>query len=164
MNITLNRAELLSAVKRGENIAPHDSPLDVLKGLLWELDATNGVLTMTATNLEVTLEQKISCTVLEDDAFVLNARLAAAMLEKLSGDTVELERSPGRPQLRLSSGDAEYLVSIWERNSYPRLEIPFPEDTVKVSGIPDMAKRTVFAAAQDSSSPRMAYSTSICRG
>lgn len=155
MNITLNRAELLSTVKRGENIAPHDSPLDVLKGLLWELDAANGILTMTATNLEVTLEQKISCTVLEDDAFVLNARLAAAMLEKLSGDTVELERSPGRPQLRLSSGDAEYRVSIWERNSYPKLEIPFPEDTVKVSGIPDMAKRTVFAAAQDSSKPLM---------
>ena len=72
MNITLNRAELLSAVKRGENIAPHDSPLDVLKGLLWELDATNGVLTMTATNLEVTLKQKMNCDAPESDALAID--------------------------------------------------------------------------------------------
>lgn len=161
MKFILNRAELLSAVKRGENIVPHDSPMDVLKGLLWELDAgktlsdTKGTLTMTATNLEITLEQKIPCEVYESDAFVLNARLAAAMLEKLAGDTVELERIPGKPVLYLHSGDAEYLVPIWERASYPKLEIPFPEDTVKVSGIPGMAKRTVFAAAQDSSKPLM---------
>lgn len=152
MRAVLNRAEFLSAAGRGENIAPHDSPLDVLKGLLLEVDAT-GILTMTATNLEVTLEQKIPCQASEDDAIVLNARLAVSMLEKLSGDTVSMEHIPGRPQLYLSSGDAEYLVPVWGRASYPKLEIPFPEDTVKVSGIPDMAKRTVFAAAQNDSQP-----------
>lgn len=130
------------------------SPLDVLKGLLLEVDA-KGILTMTATNLEVTLEQKIPCQASEDDAVVLNARLAAAMLEKLPGDMVEVERQPGKPQIYFRSGSAEYLVPIWERTSYPKLEMPFPEDTVKVSGIPSMAKRTVFAAAQDNSKPLM---------
>lgn len=154
MRVVLNRAEFLAAAKRGENIAPHDSPLDVLKGLLLEADA-KGFLTVTATNLEVALEQKISCEASEDDAIVLNARLAVSMLERLGGDTVTMEHAPGRPLLRLSGGDAEYLVPVWERASYPKLEIPFPEDTVKVSGIPGMAKRTVFAAAQDNSKPLM---------
>ena len=155
MKLTMNRAELLGAAKRGENVAPHDSVLDVLKGLLMETDAASGVLTMTATNLEVTLEQKLPCGACDSDAFVLNARLAVSMLEKLGGDTVTLEHTPGRPQLHLSGGDAEYLVPVWERASYPRLEIPFLEDTVKVSGIPGMAKRTVFAAAQDNSKSLM---------
>lgn len=155
MKFTMNRAELLCAAKRGEGIAPHDSVLDVLKGLLMETDAASGVLTMTATNLEVALEQKLPCGVCEDDAFVLNARLAVAMLERLGGETVTLEHTHGRPQLHLSSDDAEYLVPVWERASYPTLEIPFPEDTVKVSGIPGMARRTVFAAAQDNSKPLM---------
>lgn len=88
MRAVFHRAELLGAVKRGENIAPHESPLDVLKGLLFELDAAGGILTMTATNLEVTLEQKLRCQVSEDDAFVLNAGLAVSMLERLAGDTV----------------------------------------------------------------------------
>lgn len=154
MRAVLNRAEFLSAAKRGESIAPHDSPLDVLKGLLLEVDA-KGSLTMTATNLEVALEQKIPCQAVEDGSFVLNARLAVSMLEKLASDTVTLEREPGKSVLHVSGGQAEYLVPIWERTSYPKLEIPFPEDTVKVSGIPGMAKRTVFAAAQDDSKPLM---------
>lgn len=151
MKVTFNRAELLSAAKRGENIAPHDTPLEVLRGLLLEMDAANGVLTMTASNLEVTLEQKIHCAVPEDDAVVINARLVVDMLSKLSGDTVELERTPGKPQIYFRGGMAEYLVPVWERSSYPRLEMPFPEDTVRVSGIPGMAKRTVFAADQSDS-------------
>lgn len=153
MRAVFHRAELLGAVRRGENIAPHDSPLDVLKGLLLELDAAGGVLTMTATNMEVTLEQKLPCQVTEDDAFVLNASLAVSMLEKLAGDTVTVEREPGKLQIHLQSGDAEYLVPVYERGGYPKLEIPFPEDTVRLSGIPGMAKRTVFAAAQNDSKP-----------
>lgn len=153
MKITFNRAELLSAAKRGESIVPHNSPLDVLKGLLLEADAANGTLTMTASNLDITLEQKIPCIVPEDDAVVVNARLVVDMLSSLPGDTVELERIPGRPLIFFRGGMAEYAVPVWERSSYPRLELPFPEDTVKVSGIPGMAKRTVFAAAEDNSKP-----------
>ena len=155
MKLSLNRAEFLSAVKRGESIAPRDSALDILKGLLLEADSTSGKLTITATNLEITLEQKIPCSVSEDGAIVLNARLAASMLEKLAGDVVTLERIPGKLLLYLRGSDAEYLIPIWERNSYPKLEIPFPEDTVLVGGIPGMARRTVFAAAQDNNKPLM---------
>ena len=155
MKLTLNRAEFLSAVKRGESIAPRDSALDILKGLLLEADSASGKLTITATNLEITLEQKIPCSVSEDGSIVLNACLASSMLEKLAGDVVTLERIPGKLLLYLRSSDAEYLIPIWERNSYPKLEIPFPEDTVLVGGIPGMARRTVFAAAQDGNKPLM---------
>ena len=155
MKLSLNHAEFLSAVKRGESIAPRDSALDILKGLLLEADSTSGKLTITATNLEITLEQKIPCSVSEDGAIVLNARLAASMLEKLTGDVVTLERIPGKLLLYLRGSGTEYLIPIWERNSYPKLEIPFPEDTVLVGGIPGMARRTVFAAAQDGNKPLM---------
>lgn len=155
MKLSLNRAEFLSAVKHGESIAPRDSALDILKGLLLEADSASGKLTITATNLEITLEQKIPCSVSEDGAIVLNARLAASMLEKLTGDVVTLERIPGKLLLYLRGSGTEYLIPIWERNSYPKLEIPFPEDTVLVGGIPGMARRTVFAAAQDGNKPLM---------
>ena len=155
MKLSLNRAEFLSAVKHGESIAPRDSALDILKGLLLEADSASGKLTITATNLEITLEQKIPCSVSEDGAIVLNARLAASMLEKLAGDVVTLERIPGKLLLYLRGSDAEYLIPIWERNSYPKLEIPFPEDTVKLSGIPSMARHTMFATAEDKDKPLM---------
>lgn len=37
LNVTINRAEMLSAIKRASAVAPADSPLDVLRGVLLEI-------------------------------------------------------------------------------------------------------------------------------
>ena len=55
--------------------------------------------------------------------------------------------------MTLRSGDACYEVDVWERGAFPKPDLPFPEDTVKLSGIPAMAQHTVFATAQDNSKP-----------
>ena len=99
MNITMNRAELLHAVKHAAAVAPANSPLDALKGVLLEVSAASKSLVLTATNLEVTLKQKLACAAPEDDALAIDARLLARMLEKLPGDTVELRRKPGDSRL-----------------------------------------------------------------
>ena len=155
MNITMNRAELLSAAQRAAAIAPEDSPVEALRGTLLEANAATGALTLTATNLETALEQSLSCPAAEDDALVVDAKLLAGMLERLPGDTVELKRRPGVPVLSLRGGQTGYDVAIWERGSFPKLEIPFPEDTVKLSGIPSMARHTMFATAEDKDKPLM---------
>lgn len=149
MNASINRMEFLAAASRAASIAPSASPIKEMTGTLLETDAAAGVMTVTATNMETSLEQKLPCRASEDGAAAVNAKLLAAMLGKLAGDEVELFRGSGTPQLRLRSGDAEYLAGIWERDSFPKLAIPFPEDTVRISGIPSMARRTVFAAARE---------------
>jgi DNA polymerase III sliding clamp (beta) subunit (PCNA family) len=155
LNITMNRAELLSAAQRAAAIAPEDSPVEALRGTLLEANAATGTLTLTATNLETALEQSLGCPTAEDDALVVDAKLLAGMLERLPGDTVELKRRPDTPVLSLRSGQAGYDVAIWERGSFPKLEIPFPEDTVKLSGIPSMARHTMFATKEDKGNPLM---------
>lgn len=155
MNITMNRAELLSTAQRAAAIAPEDSPVEALRGTLLEANAATGALTLTATNLETALEQSLACPTAEDDALVVDAKLLAGMLERLPGDTVELKRRPGVPVLSLRGGQTGYDVAIWERGSFPKLEIPFPEDTVKLSGIPSMARHTMFATAEDKDKPLM---------
>ena len=94
MKITINRAELLGAAQRAAAIASENAPLEALKGTLLEADAATGTLTLTATNLEVSLRQKLSCAAGETDALVVNTKLLAGMLEQISGDTVELRRKP----------------------------------------------------------------------
>ena len=54
MLITVDRAEFLAAIKRATAIAPSDSPLDVLKGVLLETDSARKMLTVTSTNLSST--------------------------------------------------------------------------------------------------------------
>lgn len=155
MNITINRAELLHAVKRAAAVAPANSPLEALKGVLLEVSAASKSLVLTATNLEVTLKQKLACAAPEDDALAIDARLLAGMLEKLPGDTVELRRSPGDSRLSVWSSNAKYNVSVWEGCSYPKVEIPAVTNLVRISGIPSMAKRTVFAADETNEKPML---------
>ena len=155
MNITMNRAELLHAVKRAAAVAPANSPLESLKGVLLEVSAASKSLVLTATNLEVTLKQKLACAAPEDDALAIDARLMVGMLEKLPGDIVKLWRNPGDSRLAVWSGDAKYNVSVWEQGSYPTAEIPAVTNLVRISGIPSMAKRTVFAADEKNEKPML---------
>ena len=155
MKITMNRAELLSAAQKAGAIASENAPLEPLKGALLETSAAANTLTITATNMEVFLEQKLSCAAGEDDALVVNAKLLVGMLELLPGDTVELRRQPGTSVLSLRSGDTNYDVSIWDRGHFPTVQIPFPEDAVKVSGIPSMTQRTAFATAEVKDKPML---------
>lgn len=147
--ITVNRAELLATVKRATTIAPPDSPLDVLKGVLLESDSARKMLTVTSTNLEVALVEKIPCSAQEDGALVYSARTLAEMLQRLPEDTVEISRKENRGRMTLTSGSVSYEVDVWDRGAFPKPDLPFPEDTVKVSGIPAVAQHTVFATAQD---------------
>lgn len=155
MNITINRAELLCAVQKAAAIASENAPLEPLKGVLLEADAAAGTLTLTATNIETSLEQKLACTVGEDDALVMNAKLLAGMLGLMSGETAQLLRRPGTRVLTLRSGETIYSWSIGERGEFPQIELPFPEDTVKLSGIPSMARQTMFATSEDKDKPLM---------
>lgn len=153
MLITVDRAEFLAAIKRATAIAPPDSPLDVLKGVLLETDSTRKMLIVTSTNLEVSLVEQLPCSAQENGALVYSARTLAEMLQRLPEDTVEISRKENRGRMTLTSGSASYEVDVWDRGAFPKPDLPFPEDSVKVSGIPAMAQHTVFATAQDKDKP-----------
>ena len=153
MIVTINRAEFLDAAKRAATIAPPESPLDVLKGALMEADAASGKLTITSTNLEVSLEEKLPCSVQEEGSLVFSAKMLMEMLQRLPLDTVQISRPENHGRMALRSENACYEVDVWDRGAFPKPDLPFPEDTVKLSGIPSMAQRTVFAAAQDNNKP-----------
>ena len=115
MLISVDRAEFLAAIKRATAIAPPDSPLDVLKGVLLETDSTRKMLTVTSTNLEVSLVEMLPCSAQEDGALVYSARTLAEMLQRLPEDTVEISRKENRGRMTLTSGSASYEVDVWDR-------------------------------------------------
>ena len=151
MNITLQRSELSDAVSRAVTVAPPASPVRELEGVLLETGAD--ALTVTATNLEIALQQRLPCLSAEDDALVVSAALFNAMLRKLAGDTVTLRRAGDESALFVESGDAAYSIPTMNCKGYPRVEIPFPEDTIPVSGIPALVRRTVFAVYAQNDNP-----------
>lgn len=90
MNITINRMEMLDTARRMASIAPADSPLDVLHGVLLEADAGSGRLALTATSLELALMERLPCTAVESGTFAIDAQMLTGMVEKLPEDIVEI--------------------------------------------------------------------------
>lgn len=155
MKVTIVRTTLLAPVKRAASIVSTVSSLDQLRGVLVEADSTSGKLTLSATNLETSLKQMVPCTATDDGAFIINAQLLNEMLPLLEGDTVEFQREDGQAQVTIHSGEACFNLPVMERGAFPETEIPFPEDTVKVSGIPAMARRSGFAVGRDPENPQL---------
>lgn len=149
MNVTVNRAEFLAAAKRAASVAPLSSPLEPLRGILLETDRREGCLTISATNLEVSLVQTIPCTSLDADALVLNARLLEGMLDKLEGDSVTLIRVEQQPVVLLTSGLAAYRIRLdgRRRSLTPRSKIP--EARSQNSGRRSQMQSSTSASAQN---------------
>lgn len=145
----LHREEFLNVIQRAVVTAPADSPLESLECVLLEADHSTQKLTVTATNVELSLEQRLPCKTDRDDALLVNARLLAAMLDRLDGDTVSLEHVFDGTTVTLRSGTASYTVAVYTRGGFPKPQLPFPEDTILLRGLPSMARNTVFAAARE---------------
>lgn len=152
LKLEANRLELLSAAQDAERVAPAISPVKLLECALLTIEG--GKLTVCATNLELCLERTIPVAVREEGTVAVNAALLSSMLRLLPGDTVTLAQNDNA-SVTLTGGDAAYTVMSQDPKEYPRLEIPFPEDTVMVSGLPAMTRRTVFAVGNDEKRPVM---------
>ena len=151
MKITVNRQELLSAAQDAAKIAPSVSPLDILKCAL--LSAEDGRLTVAATNIETALERRIPVEIQEEGSAVIDAKMLCGMLDLLEDEAISITGESHK--LTVKGKTASYVMAVQDAGDYPRMEIPFPEDTVPVTGIPAMARRTVFAVAEDDSKPMM---------
>ena len=144
MRAELNCKELLAAAQNAACIAPTVSPADIFKCVC--LEAENGKVIVSATNGEMFMERRVPANVTEDGCAAVNANLLAEMLRKLDGETVSISKDQdGR--LSISCGSADYIVPVHDAAQYPRTEIPFPEDTVTVTGIPALVKRAAFAVS-----------------
>ena len=156
LTVKASRRELLDAVSRAARIAPASSTIDVLRGALLQADGERKLLTVTATNLEIALEQEIPCENIQgEDELVVNVKLLAGMLGQLDGDSVELLRLPESNLLSVKSGRAQYTLPTLDRKQFPNMTMPFPEDMIQVSGIASLAKRTVFAVSVNDTVPLM---------
>ena len=144
MNVIANRLELLRAAKQAASVAPNITPLEVLKGILIQA-GSDGHMNLSATNLEIAVCIGLPCKSESEDAVVVNARLLVGMLEHLGGESVTLSRNGDTLVLTVKSDTAYYQIPIMGSNCFPQIEMPFPEDTIPVTGLPKMVRRIAFA-------------------
>ena len=154
MRIDINRRAMLEAAKSVAKIAPSNSHTDVINGVLVEGNEDTGEVYMTATNHDVSIQYKLIASVGLSGTVLINARMLVDMMTKLEGDSVTL--SADKPELlQVSSGKCKLIINCLSPKSYPKPLIPFPEESVIMTGICSLAKRTTFLVSDDDTKPAM---------
>lgn len=153
MEITAKREQLLSLVKTVYKAVPTSSTVEILKGILVEADADQNTVTFTGTNYEVAIQCRMNTYVEESGSMVINAKVFTGLLEHFSGEDLVMVLNRDGTVCTLHSGASYYQLAVQPAKSYPKPDIPFPENAVKVTNLPALAKHSVFAADKSGGKP-----------
>jgi DNA polymerase-3 subunit beta len=152
MQFEINRLELLGVAKNVARVTPTHAPVPILNAILLESHEDSGELFLTATNREVSIQQKLKASIGESGGVAIQPRLLVGALSRLEGEVVSFS-AKAPDVLRITDGKSIYEINGMSAKSYPKPVMPFPEETFRLSGICSLAKRTIFAIAKDSAKP-----------
>lgn len=153
MELRIPVAELSKALSMMQGIVQRKNTMPILANVLLEVDTNedgSGILTLSATDLDVGMRTSRSCEVLTEGAVTVPARALSDMVRVLPGPDVTLKRLSNH-HVEVKSGRTKAKLMGLNAEEYPSL--PAYEDVtfVAVDGerFADMVDKTIYAASTD---------------
>ena len=150
MKFEMEKSVLAEMAEKAKRIASDSLPAEMLRGVCLECSRSEQEVSMIATDLSMSVFLKGPAEVIESGRIVINARLLFDIISHAPGDVVRFWADYKKNMVRIRSQKSTYNIMFLSAKHYPRPDMPFPEDTVKISGIPGMAAKTAFAVNEDS--------------
>ncbi len=146
MKLKIGKVKIRDAVKTAASAADKKGAIPILSNIL--LEAGEGVLRLTATNLEIGVSTLVNCQVEEEGKTTVNAVKASKLFSSITGEEVELEADGGK--LLVKSVNSRFSLSTLPVEEFPELELP--EDfSIKLPSeeIDKALKKVSYAAGKD---------------
>ena len=119
------------------------------------LSADQGMLRLSATNLEIAMTTWIGAMVEEEGAVTVPARVLTEFVNSLGGDRIDINMDEGSRLLQIKSGRSQANINGTDASEFP--PIPTVEDAVVARAEPGALRgaiaRVAFAAATEESRP-----------
>ena len=126
----------LALVSRGVSAR---STIQLLGGIL--LEAGDGVVGLSATDMEVSVQTSSPAEVEEEGRVVIPARIFNDIVRSLPGGSISLEHDDSGGTVRLAAGDNEYRIRAYAADDFPQLPGFDAEAAFRMSG--DLLVETV---------------------
>lgn len=150
MHFQADNTALISGIRLVERAVSTSNTVQILSGILLEADKNS--LTLTANDLEISVQTKVECTTFVPGSAVLDGKLLAALVRKLPQGNVIFEKRDS--QVIISAGTTEFTL-----NEVIGDEFPAPPKCVrKVFSLTDyelnkLAQSTLFCVSTDENRP-----------
>lgn len=148
MKFIIARSKFLEGLKAVQNIVAGKGTLPILNNVM--INATGHELTMTTTDLDISITCAVACDVAEAGASTLPVKLLANLVSKAGEGEIEVE-TDAREQATIVAGTAKYKLAGLPEHEFPRLP---KDDEAAVYSLPqqtlrEMFRKTSYAASQD---------------
>ncbi len=150
MQVTCNRDELREALHIVQRAISSRTTLPILNNVL--LEASEGTLVLTATDLEMTMRASLAAQVSEAGCTTAPVRYLAPMVDSLPLEEASLG-ADARDQLTLAAGTTNYVINGMSADEFP--VVPTVEDAEELAlpqgMLKEMIEQVHFAASSDES-------------
>lgn len=120
MKIRAERDDLADVLSRAARAVTTRSPLPILQGVLCVVEG--GTLTVTGTDLEVTIRTKLEVEVLEEGRTVIPARLASEAVRKLPAGAVSMHAREG--EVEITGNGPRFRLRELNIDDFPQIAEP----------------------------------------
>ena len=148
MKFTIERASFLEALQKVKNVVQSRNTLQILSNAL--LDAQEGVLTITTTDLDISVRCKVPAVVDEPGATTLPIRRLVSIVSELSDSAIEVAVD-GSDTATVQCGSSYFKIVGLPQRDFP--PVPEPDGTVFFridSGVlREMLRKTSYAVSLD---------------
>lgn len=151
MKFSCDQSSLVKAINTVSKAVTSRTTIPILKGILLSLEGNN--LTLTASDLEISIEKTIIVSGIENGSLVVSSKLFSDIIRKLPNEKIFIEGEENEKVLINTSSSEFNIISI-EADEFPRIGILeeeefnfyFNKDILK-----EMIRKTTFSASVDES-------------
>ncbi len=149
MRIHVAKDPFVQALARTNTVVERRSTREILEYLL--LEADEGGLWLSATDLRVSLRHRVGAQVDEGGQAAFRARMLFEIVRELPGDTVTVTMEEDQ-WATISAGRSVFRLPAVDASSYPSLPVP-PDafSSAPVDVFREMLEKTLYAASNDES-------------
>jgi DNA polymerase-3 subunit beta len=152
MKFICSKSEFIGAISTVQKAVTGKTTLPILEGIL--ITAKKGQLILTATDLDLGIETKLTCNIISNGSVVLNSKLFGEIIRKLPDMEIEVEVDDTYNTV-IRCGKSKFNLIGQNPEEYPELPsinenimYKIPQDLIK-----NMIRQTIFSTAQDETRP-----------
>ncbi|RBM09162.1 DNA polymerase III subunit beta [Novacetimonas cocois] len=150
MKLKADRATLLKALMHIQGVAEKRNTIPILANVL--INVTDGLMTMTATDMEIAVVEGISAEILRDGAVTAPAAVLCDIVRRLpDGAVIELDQAGGDAPLGLRAGRFTTSLNVLDVDDFPSMmagALPH-EFTIASQVLRGLIDRTRFAISTE---------------
>ena len=120
MKTIIERSDLLKALNHVQSVVERRNTIPILSNVL--LEAENGALTLTATDLEIEMRERVEAEVPQAGAVTAPAHMLYDIVRKIpEGAQVELAMDEAGSRLNLTAGKSTFALQTLPREDFPAM-------------------------------------------